>query len=76
MNGPKSILVGLLSAVYIHSQAWKSIVIKTGSLGLVAKPVCTLQSMDAWFSVNSFGRDAASARVCFLIRKSHINLHE
>ena len=64
MNGPKSILVGLLSAIFIHSEAWKSIVVKTGSLGLVAKSVCTLQSMDAWFSVNVIGRDAASARVC------------
>ena len=38
-------------------------VIKTGALGLVTKPVCTAMSMEAWFSANVIGRDAASARV-------------
>ena len=74
VNGPKSILVGLLSTIFIHSEAWKSIVIKTGSLGLVTKPVCTLQSMEAWFSVNGFGRDAATSRVCWLIRTLLMNV--
>jgi hypothetical protein len=67
VNGPKAILVGLLSAIFINSATWKSIVIKTGSLGLVTKPVCTIQSMEAWFSANVVGRETACARVsCFL----------
>ena len=47
----------------MHSDTWKSVVIKTGSLGLVTKPVCTTLNMEAWFSANVIGRDAASARV-------------
>ena len=63
LNGPKAVLVGLLSAIFIHSETWRSIVIKTGSLGLVAKPVCTITSMEVWFSANVIGRETASARV-------------
>ena len=67
MNGPKAVLVGLLSAIFIHSETWRSIVIKTGSLGLVTKPVCTITSMEAWFSANVVGRDTASVRVSCLL---------
>jgi hypothetical protein len=47
----------------VHSDTWKSLVIKTGSLGLVTKPICTILNMEAWFSANVIGREAASARV-------------
>jgi hypothetical protein len=63
LNGPRSVLVGLLSAIFIHSETWKSIVIKTGALGLVTKPVCTVLSMEAWFTANVIGRETASAQV-------------
>ena len=57
----------LCDAVFIHSEKWKAIVIKTGCLGLQEKPVCTRQAMEVWFAANSNGREAASLRVIFVL---------
>ena len=67
LNGPRSALVGLLSATFIYSETWKAIVIKTGALGLVTKPVCTVLSMEAWFTANVIGRETASVQVRYFI---------
>ena len=64
MNGSQSTFHGLLAKVFIKSEKWKVIVIKTGAAGLQEKPVCTTQAMEAWFSANANGRDAASLLVC------------
>jgi len=63
VNGSRSAFLGLLATVFINSEKWKSIVIKTGSMGLQDKPVCTRQAMESWFGANSNGREAASERV-------------